>query len=158
MKIFSTLFFVSMLSISSNAYADWKQAKWGMTVAQVRAKIPNAENVADDEYTQHQYNLFNGDKTLLVEKNYKVADMTYDVRYIFDDDNKLKAINMVGDQYNYIRTFNLLSGKYGSPASYNGDGGNFSHATWQVPDKHMVIKLNELMTTNIRYEPVTDAL
>lgn len=129
-----------------------------MTVAQVRAKIPNSEIVADDEYTQHQYNLFNGDKTLLVERNYKVADMTYDVRYIFDDNNKLKAINMVGDQYNYMRTFNLLSGKYGSPASYNGDGGNFSHATWQVPDKHMVIKLNELMTTNIRYEPVTDAL
>ncbi|GFE94905.1 hypothetical protein [Acetobacter persici] len=149
---------ISICMFSGVAHADWKQTKWGMSVAQVKAKVPDAQPVPEDSATQYQYNIRSGERTLLAEANYKVADMTYDVRYIFDDKGKLKAINMVGDQYNYIRTFNLLSGKYGRPANYTGNGDNLSSATWQVPEQHMVIKLEELMKTMIRYEPVTDAL
>lgn len=146
------------LACFETAHADWKQAKWGMSVNQVKAKVPDAHEVSTDPNVQYSYNVVGSERVLLTEDNYKVQDMDYSVRYIFDENNKLKAIVMRGGEYNYIRTFNLLSGKYGKPASSSGNGGDMSSATWNVPQKHLMIKLDELMGTSIRYEPITDAL
>lgn len=158
MRTSFAIIIISIFSLNGVAHADWKQTKWGMSIAQVQAKSPEAQPIAEDPSAQYHYNAYATDHTLLEEKNYKVGDMVYDVRYVFDDNRKLKAISMVGDQYNYIRTFNLLSGKYGAPASSTGDGGGMSNATWRVQEKHLVIKLQELMHTTLRYEPMTDAL
>ncbi|WP_395494527.1 hypothetical protein [Acetobacter sp. KSO5] len=158
MKKFIFLSCILICSFLKPAHADWKQVRWGMSVDQVQSKVSDAHSVSTDPAVQYQYNVVGSERVLLAEDVYHVADMVYSVRYIFGTTNQLKAIVMRGDEYNYIRTFDLLSGKYGKPASYSGNGDDMSYAIWNVPEKHLMIKLNELRGTSIRYEPITDAL
>lgn len=159
MKKFPILCCLLSLAFVETAHADWKQTKWGMSVDQVKRSVKDAVSVDPDPSMQYNYNMHGNDKVLLVEDYYKVDDMTYSVRYVFDEKNKLKSIEMHNFYTNnYIKTFNLLSGKYGKPASSVGNGGDLSTAIWYVPEKHLMIKLQGLMGVRIIYTPETDAL
>lgn len=140
----------------SIAHADWRKTRWGMTVDQVKKCIDRPEIVPETSDAQYNNNIFTGDKTLLIERNYIIEDRSFDVRYVFDGKNKLKAINIVGYEGYYDIILNSLSGKYGKPAML--EGGMLPLAIWNLPLKHTTIKLERLSDTVIRYEKETDKL
>ena len=156
MKKSIIVFTACVLNTPIFSYADWHQTHWGMNIQQVKKCLNDPYEVPDTPRDQYNYNIYSGDKTLLSEENFDVNGMSFNVRYIFDDNNKLKAINMVGDENYYDRTISLLSGKYGKPAYF--EQGLLPNATWSVPDKHLLIKLSRVSHTIIRYEPISNAL
>lgn len=153
----TTILICSLFLIApSVSHADWRKTHWGMTVEQVKKCISRPEIVPDTPDAQYNNNIFTGDKTLLIERNYIIEDRSFDVKYIFDENNKLKALNIVGYDGYYDIILNSLSGKYGKPAIL--EGGMLPSAIWNLPLTHTTIKLQRISDTVIRYEKQTDKL
>ncbi|OAG78495.1 hypothetical protein Amal_00508 [Acetobacter malorum] len=127
-----------------------------MSVDQVKKCIDRPEIVPETPDAQYNNNIFTGDKTLLIERNYIIEDRSFDVKYIFDEKYRLKALNIVGYEGYYEIILNSLSGKYGKPAIL--EGGMLPIAIWNLPTKHTTIKLQRISDTVIRYEKETDKL
>lgn len=156
MKRILVILLSGTILVPCSLYGDWRKTHWGMSLAEVKKCLDNPYEIPETPQDQYNYNIYSGDKTLLTEENYDVNGMYFNVRYIFDDKYKLKAINMVGDENYYFRTMSILSGKYGEPAY--AERGSLPNATWNVPAKHISIRLSRVSHTIIRYEPITDAL
>ncbi|GFE98076.1 hypothetical protein [Gluconobacter sp. Gdi] len=144
------------LSLCGTANADWRSDKFGESLEKVKKNNPHAISVSDNIEEQREFIVMKNDKVLLHEPDYDIDGMKFDVRFLFDSDNKLNGIMLCGDGIYYDRALTLLSGKYGRPSTISF--GNMPDATWADQTKKMQIRLIRIFYTLIRYSPQTDRL
>lgn len=148
--------FLAFVFTCPHANADWRDVKFGDTLSSVEKHDPGSVEISHDPSDQSQYSIMSGDMILLHHDGYDIDGMKFDVRYSFDQNNKLNSIMLYGDGSYYNRALMLLSGKYGQPASANF--GHLPQATWADPAKKTQIKLMRIFGTIIRYSPQSDRL
>jgi len=99
----------------------WTAAKWGMTIDQVRAAVPDAQILTGNEPKR----TINGVLSPLGVPSLEIGKVTWSVYFLFDQQGHLSAVEINTDTPSveaYIQTAQLLTERYGHPAEETAGG------------------------------------
>lgn len=127
---------IAALVISNSAYSQviWQKAEKGMTVEQVKKRIPNTQTVSPTEGTT----LGDGAKRLLELKNYEINGTSFDSYFYFKDGKLIQVtLEASGDEHpdvSYKKMVEAFRMKYGKETSTNRMSMG-QEITWVTPEK-----------------------
>jgi hypothetical protein len=161
-RVILILLGLTLFGLSGNAEADWQKTKWGMTIKEIRAvmtrqikEIP--ENLKDKLTEGASY----------YSPNYTIGKHTFNVAFMFDDQERLKAVYLhyVGDNTMgcFVNIKDELKKKYGKPSDEKDDdlnqelkeGSCEKVAEWVTPDTLISVRYSMIVVNKTIHEFMT---
>ncbi len=154
MMLFAITFLATAVIIGPAA-ADWRYAKWGMTVEQlIRASGGEAKPLGA---ATNEVCAFNDQTPVAIAKNVKIDEFTFNVVFCIGGQVTLTSVALESTANNYNSVRAALLAKYGRPVS--DERGDIVVTVWNdVKSGNLVRLIRVLDNARIEYRRISRGL
>lgn len=163
------LYFLGAVLISGcvkkaeNLVDGWQELKWGMSIQQVQSQYPNAVSSKKESSGSSTAD----DKKELTFSEYEIAGVLFNVRFLFDHDDKLHgtilsvypfAKSSLENEFNRLK--DLMIDKYGPPTSIDlpVDGVERTVYAWKGSNTKCHLEHFVLRNRNPGMDPISSTI
>lgn len=138
------------LAFAGPAHADWEYTKWGMTVDQA-IKASGGKAKAYSAAESASKSTFIGQKCLAGYNGHVVAGHSFEVRFCFDQAQKLTSVSLYAPREDFYSIDRDLRSAFGSPVM--DSGGSIPSVIWNDTAKGNSLKLTLVSSAILEYTP-----